>query len=67
MGKYLKKDIIEEIRHIVEYMWRNEEKNWYECEKSDRNNHIFNSLCKINNALDFNIKRDEDYDEDYDE
>ena len=61
MNIYLKKEIIDEIERVVKYLWHDEEKNWHECEIKERDNHIFNSLCKINNALNLKIEIDEDF------
>ena len=62
MGKYLKKENIEEMKRIVEYLWYSEEKHYHECEKIDRTNHIFNSLRKVNEALDIKMEENEEDD-----
>jgi hypothetical protein len=55
------KTLLDEIKTLVEYNWDSEEKSYWEREPEDREDHIFNTLRKINQELKLGMREDPDY------
>jgi hypothetical protein len=55
------KTLLEEVRLLVEYNWHSEEKNYWEREPDDREEHIFNTIRVINRELELGFEECPDY------